>query len=149
MAHCYDTGLHYPLDELWKLDIHAARRELREARRTAHALEHLLERLAPVDRETVVDPQTGETHERWRHRLVCEHVAAGISASVGLPELMVPFRTWQAESRRRRNRKQRIERRAAESVNGDTEAEASPATPSAAPGEPDSHDGVEASGPKP
>lgn len=90
MAHCYLTGVQFPLDEGFVLNRREARHLARALQDRVNALQQLIEQLAGWD-DTVPQPWPGRGHHHRRHRMVCQAVAEALASAY--PEKVL-FRRW-------------------------------------------------------
>lgn len=91
MAHCYLTGVQFPLEEGYVLNRREVHHLLHTLRDRIGSLQHLIEQLAGLDDTPDEQWGGGGISIRQRHRLVCKAVAEALAP--GFPEIEL-FRIW-------------------------------------------------------
>ena len=99
MAKCFFTGVEQPIEEMFILDITAARKAMRNLRRQAAAVEQIVEQLHAKDEAEVYNPVAKISRTlRW-FRVVTPTVAQALSAASPENRLFMPWTTFKAQRR--------------------------------------------------
>lgn len=99
MAKCFFTGIEQPTEEMFILDITAARKAVRNLRRQAAAVEQIMGQLNGKDEAEVYNPKFKKSLTLRYFRLVTPMVAQALSAACPGAGL---FMSWNAFKARRR-----------------------------------------------
>ena len=99
MAKCYLTGVEHATEELYILDITAARKAVRDMRRQIAAIEQMIRQLHGRDATEVYNPVRKKQTILRQFRLISPTVANALSAASPYAALFITWGEFKAQRR--------------------------------------------------